>query len=51
MLVNETSTCLACLVHYQGRWNRFEEELAAATTQQALSMDQGRASKQQIFSR
>jgi hypothetical protein len=36
----------------QGRWSRYEVELAAASAQQqALSMEQGKASKQQIFSR
>lgn len=36
----------------QGRWNRYEEDLAAANaTEKALSMEQGKASKQQIFSR
>lgn len=41
---------LCCFL--QGRWARYEEELERAhATQQALSMDQGKASKQQIFSR
>eukprot|EP00879_Flechtneria_rotunda_P020010 GHRR01021037.1.p1 GENE.GHRR01021037.1~~GHRR01021037.1.p1 ORF type:complete len:401 (+),score=118.20 GHRR01021037.1:516-1718(+) len=35
----------------QGRWNRYEEELEKAqSSQQQLSMDQGKASKRQIFS-
>jgi hypothetical protein len=36
----------------QGRWKRYEEELVKMhTKQQQLSMEQGLASKRQIFSR
>lgn len=44
-------TCLHPL-NLQGRWARYEEQLERAhATQQAFSMDQGRASKRQIFSK
>jgi hypothetical protein len=43
--------CLPLPADLQGRWNRYEQELAAASEQQVLSMEQGKASKQQIFSR
>lgn len=42
---------LLLAVDLQGRWNRYEQELAAASEQQVLSMEQGKASRQQIFSR
>jgi len=50
--VSMQATC-ACTCVLQGRWARFEEELAAANAkaEQVLSMEEGKASKQQIFSR
>lgn len=35
----------------QGRWSRFEEELDKQAGAQVLSMEQGKASKRQIFNR
>jgi hypothetical protein len=41
-----------CHTALQGRWARHEEELEkAASSAQVLSMEQGKASKRQIFSR